>query len=64
MKTTYASNYFKILKQENNQNKLLQMVYKDPSTMINEITPENFDLFIRIFGILLFIGYLIINSTA
>ena len=22
------------------------MVYKDPSTMINEITPENFDLFI------------------
>ena len=25
---------------------------------------ENFDLFIRIFGILLFIGYLIINSTA
>ena len=22
------------------------MVYKDPSIMINEITPENFDLFI------------------
>ena len=22
------------------------MVYKDPSNMINEITPENFDLFI------------------
>ena len=38
--------FFKILKQDNNQNKLLQMVYKDPSTMINEITPENFDLFI------------------
>ena len=37
---------FKILKQDNNQNQLLQMVYKDPSTMINEITPENFDLFI------------------
>ena len=40
------NSFFKILKQENNQNKLLQMVYKDPSTMINEITPENFDLFI------------------
>ncbi len=38
--------FFKILKKDNNQNKLLQMVYKDPSTMINEITPENFDLFI------------------
>ena len=38
--------FFKILKQDNNQNKLLQMVYKDPSIMINEITPENFDLFI------------------
>jgi len=40
------SSFFKVLKQENNQNKLLQMVYKDPSLMINEITPENFDLFI------------------
>jgi len=40
------NSFFKILKQDNNQNKLLQMVYKDPSTMINEITPENFDLFI------------------
>ena len=34
--------FFKILKQDNNQNKLLQMVYKDPSIMINEITPEKF----------------------
>ena len=41
------NSFFKILKQDNNQNKLLQMVYKDPSTMINEITPENFDLFIE-----------------
>jgi len=40
------NSFFKILKQDNNQNQLLQMVYKDPSTMINEITPENFDLFI------------------
>tara|TARA_B100000925_G_scaffold276259_1_gene243216 strand:+ start:369 stop:1214 length:846 start_codon:yes stop_codon:yes gene_type:complete len=40
------NSFYKILKQDNNQNKLLQMVYKDPSTMINEITPENFDLFI------------------
>ena len=40
------NSFFKILKQDNNQNKLLQMVYKDPSIMINEITPENFDLFI------------------
>ena len=31
-------------------NKLLQMVYKDPSMMINEITPENFDLFINRMG--------------
>lgn len=38
--------FFKILKQDKGQNQLLQMVYKDPSTMINEITPENFDLFI------------------
>tara|TARA_B100000963_G_scaffold159000_1_gene138396 strand:+ start:7078 stop:7983 length:906 start_codon:yes stop_codon:yes gene_type:complete len=42
--------FFKILKQDNNQNKLLQMVYKDPSMMINEITPENFDLFIARMG--------------
>ena len=40
------SSFFKILKQDKGQNQLLQMVYKDPSTMINEITPENFDLFI------------------
>ncbi len=40
------NSFFKILKQDDNQNKLLQMVYKDPSIMINEITPENFDLFI------------------
>ena len=44
------NSFFKILKQEDNQNKLLQMVYKDPSTMINEITPENFDLFIARMG--------------
>ena len=42
--------FFKLLKQENNQNKLLQMVYKDPSIMINEITPENFDLFVARMG--------------
>lgn len=35
-----------MLKDQGN-NKLLQMVYKDPSMMINEITPENFDLFIN-----------------
>ena len=40
------NSFFKVLKQDNTQNKLLQMVYKDPSIMINEITPENFDLFI------------------
>jgi len=37
---------FKILKQDDGQSKLLQMVYDDPSTLVNEITPENFDLFI------------------
>lgn len=35
-----------MLKKSDGTNKLLQMVYKDPSMMINEITPENFDLFI------------------
>ena len=44
------NSFYKILKQDNNENKLLQMVYKDPSIMINEITPENFDLFIARMG--------------
>ena len=34
-----------ILVTESN-NKLLKMVYRDPSLMINEMTPENFELFI------------------
>jgi hypothetical protein len=31
-------------------NKLLNMVYSDPSIMINEMTPENFELFITKMG--------------
>jgi hypothetical protein len=38
-----------ILKTDSN-NKLLKMVYRDPSMMINEITPENFYLFIDKMG--------------
>ena len=38
-----------ILKTDSN-NKLLKMVYRDPSMMINEMTPENFDLFISKMG--------------
>jgi hypothetical protein len=41
--------FINILKTESN-NKLLKMVYRDPSMMINEITPENFDLFINKMG--------------
>lgn len=41
--------FINMLKKPDN-NKLLQMVYKDPSMMINEITPENFDLFINRMG--------------
>tara|TARA_B100000683_G_scaffold136110_1_gene132881 strand:- start:211 stop:1053 length:843 start_codon:yes stop_codon:yes gene_type:complete len=37
--------FVNMLKQSGN-NKLLSMVYEDPSMMINEMTPENFDLFI------------------
>ena len=32
------------------ENKLLNMVYEDPSMMINEMTPENFNLFISRMG--------------
>tara|TARA_A100001015_G_C14807552_1_gene639514 strand:- start:3 stop:881 length:879 start_codon:yes stop_codon:yes gene_type:complete len=39
------STFINILKSDMS-NKLLRMVYTDPSLMINEITPENFDLFI------------------
>ena len=35
-----------ILKNPGN-NKLLRRVYKNPAMMINEITPNNFDLFIN-----------------
>uniref|UniRef100_A0A6C0JBX9 Uncharacterized protein n=1 Tax=viral metagenome TaxID=1070528 RepID=A0A6C0JBX9_9ZZZZ len=42
--------FIKMLKEKSN-NKLLQMVYSDPSMMINEITPENFDLFINKMGV-------------
>ena len=45
VKTIFTS----MLKKPDN-NKLLQMVYRDPSMMINEITPENFDLFINRMG--------------
>ena len=38
-----------ILKTDSN-NKLLKMVYRDPSMMINEMTPENFGLFISKMG--------------
>ena len=31
---------------EDSNNKLLKMVYRDPSMMINEITPENFQIFL------------------
>jgi hypothetical protein len=41
--------FSKILKTDSN-NKLLKMVYRDPSMMINEMTPENFDLFISKMG--------------
>jgi hypothetical protein len=41
--------FINMLKAESN-NKLLKMVYRDPSMMINEITPENFDLFINKMG--------------
>jgi len=35
---------------DDRQNKLLQIVADDPSIMINEMTPENFDLFIAKMG--------------
>ena len=38
-----------VLKTDSN-NKLLKMVYRDPSMMINEMTPENFGLFISKMG--------------
>ena len=38
-----------ILKTDSN-NKLLKMVYRDPSMMINEMTPENFGIFINKMG--------------
>jgi hypothetical protein len=38
--------FLNILKPEEELPKLLSMVYKDPSMMINEITPENFDTFL------------------
>lgn len=38
-----------VLKTDSN-NKLLKMVYRDPSMMINEMTPENFELFITKMG--------------
>ena len=41
--------FIKILKSDG-QNKLLKMVTDDPSIMINEMTPENFDLFIARMG--------------
>lgn len=41
IKTTFNN----ILVSDSN-NKLLKMVYRDPSLMINEITPENFDIFL------------------
>ena len=41
--------FIKILKSDG-QNKLLKMVTDDPSIMINEMTPENFELFIARMG--------------
>ena len=41
--------FINILKSDS-QNKLLKMVTDDPSIMINEMTPENFDLFIARMG--------------
>ena len=41
--------FIKILK-DDGKNKLLRMVTEDPSIMINEMTPENFDLFIARMG--------------
>ena len=32
---------------DDSNNKLLKMVYRDPSMMINEITPENFEIFLN-----------------
>lgn len=45
VKTVFTS----MLKTDSN-NKLLKAVYRDPSMMINEITPENFNLFISRMG--------------
>ena len=42
--------FIKILGSGAGQNKLLRMVTDDPSIMINEITPENFNLFIAKMG--------------
>ena len=41
--------FINILKTDS-QNKLLKMVTDDPSIMINEMTPENFDLFVARMG--------------
>ncbi len=41
--------FINILKPDSN-NKLLKLVYRDPSMMINEMTPENFQLFLSKMG--------------
>lgn len=43
-------NIFNNILVKKSNNKLLNMVYRDPSLMINEMTPENFDIFISKMG--------------
>lgn len=45
-----AKNVFNNILVEKSNNKLLNRVYNNPSLMINEITPENFDIFISKMG--------------
>ena len=45
-----ARDVFNSILIKKSNNKLLNMVYRDPSLMINEMTPENFDIFISKMG--------------
>jgi len=45
-----AKDVFNNILVKKSNNKLLNMVYRNPSLMINEITPENFDIFISKMG--------------
>lgn len=47
--TSVGDSLINILKKDNT-NKLLKRVYADPSMMVNDITPENFNLFINQLG--------------